>query len=44
MIHDLTANNDFHSEGFGLLGRWNSILENARDNDELTPLYEEIDR
>lgn len=42
MIHDLTANNDFHSEGFGLLGRWNSILENARDNDELTPPYEEI--
>lgn len=42
MIHDLTANSDFHSEGFDLLGRWNSILENTRNSDELTPPYEEI--
>ena len=42
MIHDLTANNDFHSERFGILGRWNSILENTRNSDELTPPHEEV--
>ena len=42
MIHDLTANNDFRSEGFNLFGRRNNIFENARDNDELTSPYEEV--
>ena len=42
MIHDLTANSDFHNDGFNLLGRWNTLLNNARNNDDLTEPYNEI--
>lgn len=42
MIHDLTANNDFHNDSFGFLGRWRDIFDRANRDDELTPPDNEI--
>ena len=42
MIHDLTANNDFHNNSFGLLGRWRDIFDRTNRDDELTPPDNEI--
>ena len=42
MIHDLTANSDFHSDSFGILGRWRDIFDRANRVDELTPPDNEI--
>ena len=42
MIHDLTANNDFHNNSFGLLGRWRDIFDRTNHDDELTPPDNEI--
>ena len=42
MIHDLTANNDFHNDSFGLLGKWRGVFDRANRDDELTPPDNEI--
>jgi hypothetical protein len=42
MIHDLTANGDFHNNGFSLLGRWRDIFDRTNLDDNLTPPYNEV--
>lgn len=42
MIHDLTANNDFHNDGFNFFGKLRGIFDRANRDDDLTSPDNEI--